>query len=126
MSAFDTLEADFFDELAKDTHGVWELFGFVRLHHPDITNEHSVFACGREYLRRWIDRGWIRIADAPLYPSTIASASDIATFLEGHGVAATWYVENAPSIDISEEGQRVYESERSNQSLQATAGRYDN
>ena len=66
-----------------------------------------------------------RIADAPLYPSTIASASDITAFLEQHGVAATWYVENAPSIDISDEGQRVYESERSNQSLQATTGRSD-
>jgi hypothetical protein len=64
------------------------LFGFVRLHHPELTNEHAVFTCGRDYLGRWMDRGWIRIADAPLYPSTIASASDIATFLEQHGVAA--------------------------------------
>jgi hypothetical protein len=124
VSAFDALEADFFDELAKDTHGVWELFGFVRLHHPELTNEHAVFTCGRDYIGRWIDRGWIRIADAPLYPSTIASASEITTFLDQHG-EATWYDQNAPSIDISEEGQRVYQSERSNQSLQATAGRSD-
>ena len=124
MSAFDSLEADFFNELAKDTHGIWELFGFVRLHHSQL-NEQDVFACGRDYMKRWVSAGWIRIADAPLYPSTITSVSDILPFLEQHGLAATWYVENAPSIDISDEGQRVYESQRSNHSLQPTAGRSD-
>ena len=49
MSALDALEADFFGDLAQDTHGVWEVFEFVRLHYPDLTDE-QVFERGHDYI----------------------------------------------------------------------------
>jgi hypothetical protein len=41
VSAFDALEADFFGDLAEDTHGVWEVFEFVRLHYSELTDNWS-------------------------------------------------------------------------------------
>ncbi len=98
---FDTCETDFFGDLAGDTHGLWEVFGFVRLHYPDLSDQ-QVLERGRDYLTRWIDAGWVRISDAPLYPSTITHLSQIAAFLEQHGPAATFYIEDSPSLDITE------------------------
>jgi hypothetical protein len=110
VRAFDPCEVDFFGDLAGDTHGLWEIFEFVRLHHPDL-NDEQVFERGRQYLADWIGAGWIRISDAPLYPSTISSLSESLEFLVQHGSVATRYLENSPSIDITEEAQRVYESQ---------------
>jgi hypothetical protein len=61
VTPFDPLEADFFGDLAEDTHGLWE-FEFVRLHHPDLS-ERQVFERGRDYITRWIEAGWIQISD---------------------------------------------------------------
>ena len=71
----------------------------------------QVFERGRDYITRWINSGWIRISDTPLYPSTIASLSQAVEFLRHHGSAATRYLENSPSIDPTEEALRVYESQ---------------
>ena len=109
VSAFDPLEADFFGDLAQDTHGLLEIFEFTRLHHPQL-EDRAVFERGRDYLARWIDRGWIQISDTPLYPSTISTLPDVLAFLQQHGLPATHYLENSPSIDITEEAQRVYQS----------------
>jgi hypothetical protein len=110
VSPFGPLEADFFGDLAQDTHRLWEVFEFVRLHHPELTDQ-QVFERGREYIARWIQSGWIRISDGPLYPSTISRLSEAIDFLRQHGSAATRYLENSPSIDITEEAGRVYESQ---------------
>ena len=110
VSAFDTLEADFFGDLAEDTHGLWEVFGFVRLHHPDFSIQ-QMFERGRGYITHWIDAGWIRISESPIYPSTITSLSMLLDFLHQHGAAAACYLQNSPSIDITEAAERVYESQ---------------
>jgi|SRR5919198_6535078 hypothetical protein len=110
VSAFDSLEADFFGDMAEDTHGLWEVFELVRLHHPKLSDE-QVLKRGREYITRWIQSGWIRISDAPLYPSTITSLQQAVEFLQQRGAAATRYLENSPSIDPTEEALRVYESQ---------------
>jgi hypothetical protein len=110
VAPLDKLEADFFGDLAEDTHGLWEVFGFVRLHYPELSDQ-RVFERGRDYITRWIDAGWIRISDSPLYPSTIRSLSESLEFLQRHGLAATRYLENSPSIDPTDEGLRVYESQ---------------
>jgi hypothetical protein len=107
VKPFDTLEADFFGDLAEDTHGLWEVFEFVRLHHPDLS-EQQVFERGRDYITRWIDADWIQISDAPVHPSTITSLSGVSDFLQQHGSAVTRYLENSPSLEITQEAQRVY------------------
>src|SRR3954463_4954034 len=98
VSAFDALEADFFGDLATDTHGLWEVFEFVRLHFP-AASDAEVLATGRDYITRWISAGWIRIAAVPLYPSSIITFEAVAAFLEEKGPAATRYLENSPSLD---------------------------
>ena len=110
MSALDRVETDFFGDLAHDTHGLWEVFECVRCHHPELADD-AVFARGRDYIARWIDAGWIRVSDAPLYPSTITSLSEILPFLQQHGMAATRYIENSPSIDPTEKAQSVFGSD---------------
>jgi hypothetical protein len=97
VKPFDACEADFFGDLAEDTHGLWEVFEFVRLHYPDLS-ERQVFERGRDYITRWINAGWIQISDTPLLPSTITSLSAVSDFLQQHGSLATRYLENSPSI----------------------------
>jgi hypothetical protein len=106
----DALEIDFFGDLVEDTHGLWEIFEFVRLHYREL-NDQQVLERGRLYIADWIRAGWIRISDAPLYPSTITNLPDILQFLQHHGSAATRYWENSPSIDPTEEALRVYENQ---------------
>jgi hypothetical protein len=106
VTPFDALEADFFGELAEDTHGLWEVFEFVRCHHPELADE-RVFEHGREHVIRWIESDWIRISDTPLYPSTVTSLPQAMEFLRQHGPAATRYLENSPSIDLTKEALRV-------------------
>ena len=110
VSAFDALEADFFGDLATDTHGLWEVFEFVRLHYSGLGDQ-QVFERGCAYITRWIDAGWIRVSDAPLHPSTITGLSQIPDFLQRHGTAATFYVEDSPSLDITDAAKRVYASQ---------------
>lgn len=109
VAPLDKLEADFFGDMATETHGLWEVFEFVRLHYPELSDE-QVFERGCTYIRRWIDADWIRISEAPIYPSTITTLSDSLSFLQQHGTAATRYLENSPSIDPTDEALRVYES----------------
>jgi len=70
-----------------------------------------VFERGCHYITRWMDAGWIRISDTPIHPSTIASLAAMSGFLQEHGSAATFYLENSPSVDITEQAERVYESQ---------------
>jgi len=107
VNPFDACEADFFGDLAEDTHGVWEVFEFVRLHHPGLSDE-QVFERGRDYISRWIQNGWIRIADAPLHPSSITTLSQFSQFLEQHGASATRYLDDSPSLDPTEEALSVF------------------
>jgi hypothetical protein len=107
LSPFDPCEFDFFGDLATDTHGLWEVFEFVRLHFP-TANEAQVLEKGRGYIARWIDAGWIRIADSPLYPTTITTLMALSQFLQQHSSEATQYLENSPSLDITEEALRIY------------------
>jgi hypothetical protein len=109
VRSFDHLEADFFGDLASDTHGLWEVFEFVRLHYPDLSDE-QVFERGHDYVTRWIEAGWIRVSDAPLHPSSLSDSAGLLAFLGQHGSAATRYLEDSPSLDITEEAERVYDA----------------
>jgi hypothetical protein len=100
------LEADFLGDLSVDTHGVWEIFESARLHYPG-RDDAEVFKIGEEYLSRWIERGWIAVADRPLYPTQVKSMFEVRAFVQEHGVASTTYIGGAPSLDITETGIRA-------------------
>jgi hypothetical protein len=102
-TVFDPCEADFFGDLASDTHGLWEVFEFVRLHNPGSTDR-EVFEIGNRYIARWIRKGWISVSNTPLFSSTVTTTAGLLQFLQDNGRLATEYMENSPSLDTTEKG----------------------
>ena len=100
MTGPNELECDFLGDLAADTHGIWEVFEFVRLHNPNADDE-QVFHIGRDLLSNWAHQGWISISESPLYPSTISNVASALQELDQLGPIATRYFTNAPSIDLT-------------------------
>jgi hypothetical protein len=61
MTKLSKLEEDFLGDLAKDPHELWELYTFVRHHHP-AAPEADVQRLGHELLTTWVNRGWLKAA----------------------------------------------------------------
>lgn len=95
------LEKDMLGDLSEDTHGIWEVFEFVRQHHPDLGSE-EIFRLGRDLLLAWSERGWIEVSRRPLFPSPICSMGELLKKMDRMGIAALRYYEGAPSIDLTE------------------------
>jgi hypothetical protein len=95
-----SLEHDLLGDLAEDTHGVWEVFEFVRCHNPNAPDT-EVFSLGRELIESWINRGWIVLAANHLYPTSVSKMSEPLPALDRLGSQATRYFDGAPSIDIA-------------------------
>ena len=106
----DALEIDFLGALASDTHGVWEIFGYARLHYPGLSDA-EIFELGSEYLNRWIENGWLKVAAKPLHPTRIGQLGGILKFAREHGTLATFYIENSPSVDITDVGLSAYKKQ---------------
>jgi hypothetical protein len=96
------LEEDFLGDLSQDVHGVWEVFEFVRLHTPGLTDE-KVFEQGVTLINRWFKSGWIAVSDSPVQPSTIRTEVELKAQLSQVGSQATRYFKNAPSIEITDQ-----------------------
>ena len=79
------LEQDLMRDLALDTHGNWEVFESVKLHHLAASDE-EVFAEGHALLRRWAVRGWIVIAATPLQPTDVSSLAEAIDLVGSMGV----------------------------------------
>ena len=95
------LEQDLLGDLAADTHGLWEVFEFVRLHSPE-SSEQEIFSAGRALVVSWLQRDWLEIAPDPLYPSSVASIEDVVPTLDRVGLASLSYFADAPSISLTE------------------------
>jgi hypothetical protein len=101
----DKFESDFLGDLAIGTHGVWEIFEFVRLHYPDLDDE-AVYAEGSGWLSDWAREGIIEVTlGSPLYPSSVTTMSGVLDFVRENGIKATFYQANAPSLDITASGR---------------------
>ena len=94
------LEVDLLGDLAADTHEVWEVFEFVRCHHPEVSDS-EVFRIGRSLLESWVRRGWLVISVTPVHPSSIQTLGEAFELVDRLGPQATRYFEGAPSIDLS-------------------------
>jgi hypothetical protein len=57
------LEKDFLGDLAQDSHELWELYTFIRLHYPEFP-EDKIIRYGRELLTEWVGRGWLKISQS--------------------------------------------------------------
>ena len=90
------LEADLLGDMAQDDHALYEVFHFVRLHHPDAADD-EVFRRGRELIRTWLQRGWLAVL--PDGSSTPVEATDtLLGIVDAQGVAATYAFEGAPRL----------------------------
>lgn len=94
------LESNFIGDLAQDSHGLWEVFEFVRLHHPD-SSEQEAFSRGRELIASWLTRGWLRIAADPKPPGGI-SEGVLLQVIDRLGSKAMVASDELPWIDLSE------------------------
>jgi len=122
MKPLDTLEVDFLGDLSSDTHGLLEVFEFVRLHCPDQSDD-QILKTGTDYILSWTQKEWVRLSDKPLYPTTITSADEMMAFIKHHGTKTTLYAENSPSLDITEVGlQELRKSDHLSQPTRCARG----
>jgi hypothetical protein len=102
-----SVQTDFLSDLAQDTHGIWEIFGYIRLHHPNLSDD-EVFQEGLSILKRWWKNGWIELSKKPIQPSDIRSIDEAFTLMNKLKAKATKYFQNAPSIDITTTGMQEF------------------
>jgi len=93
------LEADFLGDLAQDDYDLWELFQFVRLHHPEDAD--GGLARGRELLATWLAKGWIEDALGNL------DAQGILASLDQLGAKGADYSDRSPRLHLSRLGHAV-------------------
>jgi hypothetical protein len=94
------LEEDLVGDLAQDDHGLWEVFQFVRLHSPSLTDE-EVFQAGRDLIASWSERGWLEVVDA----SGVGAASSLVGLVDQLGQKALEASEAAPLLRLSKVGR---------------------
>jgi hypothetical protein len=93
------LEADFISDLAQDSHGLYEVFFFVR-HHDPTADDGEVLRRGRELIATWIERGWLAVSrDGGASP--LAGVDGLLEMIDEHGVAGTYGFEQAPWIILA-------------------------
>jgi len=97
------LESDFLGDLAQDDYDLWELFEFVRLHHPEDADRG--LARGRELLAGWLSKGWIEDAHGNL------DAQGILESLDSLGAKGADYAIQSPRLHLSRLGHAVLASE---------------
>ena len=96
------LEADFLGDLSQDDYDLWELFQFVRLHHP--ADADRGLARGRKLLAGWLAKGWIEDADGNL------DAEGILKGLDGLGASGADFALQSPRLHLTKLGHAVLAS----------------
>ncbi|HYK80615.1 MAG TPA: hypothetical protein VEU95_13355 [Micropepsaceae bacterium] len=71
------LEEDFLGDLVRDSHELWELYGFVRLHHPNFLAD-EILRCGRELLTGWLEQGWLKVSKSRTDRSPLSATRFLA------------------------------------------------
>ena len=94
------LENDILGDLNEDTHGVWEVFEFARMHYPSYSDQ-QIFEIGRGLLESWHERQWLRLSDTPLYQTRTQTLGEMLEQINQLGIKATKYYEGAPSIELT-------------------------
>ncbi len=98
------VEFDFLGDLCGDDHDLWEIFQFVRLHEPELS-ERAVAMRGRDILISWLERGWIQITDSD---AALMSTARLIGLLEERADSAADYFDYAPCIRITDTGRVLY------------------
>ena len=96
------LELDFLGDLAQDDYDLWELFEFIRLHHPEDADRG--LKRGRTLLASWLAKGWIENAEGSL------DAEGILESLDQLGTKGADYAPQSPRLRLSRLGHAVMSS----------------
>jgi hypothetical protein len=101
------LEEDILGEMARDSHGVGELAGFVRAAQPEL-DDAGVFRLTRALLATWIERGWLALGSDPRPRAGISSIDDLLPLLDRHGPRALALDGNVelPEVDLTLQAYR--------------------
>lgn len=93
------LESDFIGDLAQDDHALYEVFHFVRLHHPDA-DDREVLRRGRELVAAWLQRGWLAVlADGSTTP--VEATESLLLTIDRNGIAGTYGYADAPRLVLA-------------------------
>ena len=94
------LENDLLGDLAKDDHSLYEVFGFVRLHHPEL-DELGVLAAGRALVATWVEREWLMLAGDRTLWGAAASIGDLVPPIARLGSDASYYFVGSPWLRLA-------------------------
>lgn len=101
------LEADFLGDLAQDDHALYEVFHFVRHHHP-TADDTEVLRRGRELVSTWLGRGWLVVVAEDLAEPATATEVLLA-LIDQHGTAGTYHFDGAPRLALGPAAYRDVE-----------------
>ena len=94
------LEKDLLGDLAQDDHQLYEVFEFVRLHHPELS-EDGVLSTGRALVAAWVQHGWLALAGDGAMWGAAHSVADLVPIIDRLGPAATRYFEGSPWLSLA-------------------------
>jgi hypothetical protein len=95
-----SLENDLLGDLRGDDHSLYEVFGFVRHHHPG-SDDREVFCIGRELVATWIGRGWLALAGSGAQWAGLRSVDELVPSLDRLDVEATRYFVGSPWVTLA-------------------------
>jgi hypothetical protein len=98
------LEEDFLGDLSQDSHELWELYEFVRLHFDKVSDE-EVLHRGNELLSIWVERGWLTARLSRNVP-TILSGEQLLAHVNKLGFAAIDPEKGDLLLDITEKASK--------------------
>lgn len=91
------LETDFLTDLIDDTYDVWELYQFVRLHHPGKADSETA-RIGYGLLEKWAERGWLNF----YREKEVLSNKEALETISRMGVNAVDPEKNSIKLDVTE------------------------
>jgi len=96
----DAIETDILGDLAQDDHSLYEIFEFVRGHHPQASDT-EVLATGRQILANWVQRGWLQLAGEGAMWGAAKSLADLLPLVDRLGTAATRFFVGSPWLRLT-------------------------
>ena len=96
-----SLESDLIGDLAQDSHGLWEIFEFIKLHHPE-SSEQAIFNRGREIIASWLARGWLSLPADPKLRGGVTSENELLSLINHLGKKVMVASDELPWVDLSE------------------------
>ena len=96
----DQIETDILGDFAQDDHSLYEIFEFVRGHHPH-SSDSEVLTIGRKILANWVQRGWLQLAGDGAMWGAAKSVTDVIPLVDSRGTDATRFFVGSPWLRLT-------------------------